>query len=496
MDINKTFASHEKSKYWSNKNKVKPEDIPLFYYKKYWFDCNICLHEFETNINSITRLNTWCSYCSNKKLCIDKNCKICFDKSFKSNDKSVYWSEKNKLLPREVFKNCSKKFLFKCEKHGEFEASCNNVSQGKWCKKCGLENSHEKQKLSYDEFINRSKEIHGDIYDYSEVILNGVDRNVKIICKIHGIFEQTPYHHYRDGNGCQKCGIESRTEKKKFTKEMFIEKSNIIHNNIYDYSNVNYIDSQTFISIICKSHGEFIQIPNSHLQGYGCKKCGEKSSHDKQRLTIEEFIKRSNIIHKNVYDYTESEYVSGHEKILIKCLNHGIFKQDPYNHMKGVGCPKCVNNSCSKIQIIWLDFISIYYNIEIQHYMNKGEYKITNSNYKADGYCKEINTIYEFHGCLWHGCKNCFLDRTFINPINKKNMKELFKQTMDKKKHCIKEGYKYVSIWECKWKNVIKAIKFIQRKFREKQKIKNNEQCEKIGNKIVKVGKLVKKKLK
>lgn len=56
----------------------------------------------------------------------------------------------------------------------------------------------------------------------------------------------------------------------------FIEKSNKIHNNKYDYSKVNYTGSKNKITIICSEHGEFEQRPNEHVRGRGCRKCGKK----------------------------------------------------------------------------------------------------------------------------------------------------------------------------------------------------------------------------
>lgn len=74
---------------------------------------------------------------------------------------------------------------------------------------------------------------------------------VKIICEKHGIFEQTPAHHMR-GNGCQLC-----SENKKMTNGDFIGKVKEIHGNRYDYSLVEYTNSNTKVKIICEEHGEF-----------------------------------------------------------------------------------------------------------------------------------------------------------------------------------------------------------------------------------------------
>ena len=61
---------------------------------------------------------------------------------------------------------------------------------------------------------------------------------------------------------------------KKLTQKEFIEKSNLIHNNKYDYSETIYTHSKNKLFIICPLHGKFEQIPMGHIKGQGCKKCG------------------------------------------------------------------------------------------------------------------------------------------------------------------------------------------------------------------------------
>ena len=75
----KSFASHEKAKYWSNNNELKPSEISKGSSKHFYFNCDKCNHEFLMQLNVVTR-GGWCNYCSNTKLCDDNNCKICFDK--------------------------------------------------------------------------------------------------------------------------------------------------------------------------------------------------------------------------------------------------------------------------------------------------------------------------------------------------------------------------------------------------------------------------------
>ena len=200
-------------------------------------------------------------------------------------------------------------------------------------------------KKTTEEFIEESKEKHGDKYDYSEVEYIKIKLKVKIICKEHGIFEQKAQHHLR-GVGCPKCANESRATKLRFTTEKFIEKAVETHGDKYKYSEVEYKGSNTKVKIFCDIHGQFLQSPDAHLSGNGCIKCGKTNMADKRTKTAEQFVYEANLVHDGRYLYDQVKYKKGVEKIDILCTIHGIFKQTPNNHIKGQGCPKCSNDSC------------------------------------------------------------------------------------------------------------------------------------------------------
>uniref|UniRef100_A0A6C0HL14 DUF559 domain-containing protein n=1 Tax=viral metagenome TaxID=1070528 RepID=A0A6C0HL14_9ZZZZ len=155
----KSFASHAKAIYWSNKNKVQPINIIKGTHKKYWFNCN-CKHEFISSIENITIKNTWCNYCANKKLCEKEECKICFKKSFASHEKSKYWSDKNKVNPKDIFKSTGDKYWFKCNKDHEFESQLNNIINGSWCRYC----------------VNKTEQ---KLYDNLQPIYNNLEQQYK-----------------------------------------------------------------------------------------------------------------------------------------------------------------------------------------------------------------------------------------------------------------------------------------------------------------------------
>jgi len=98
---------------------------------------------------------------------------------------------------------------------------------------------------------------------------------VKIICPEHGIFEQNASSHCL-GHGCLKCSKNIKRSTIKKTKKQFIIDANKKHNNKYDYSLIEYINSKLKVKIICPEHGIFEQTPNNHLNGNRCPKCKRK----------------------------------------------------------------------------------------------------------------------------------------------------------------------------------------------------------------------------
>jgi hypothetical protein len=183
------------------------------------------------------------------------------------------------------------------------------------------------------EFIKKSKLIHGDKYDYSLVEYVNNNTKVKIICSIHGIFEQLPRSH-SSGTRCRKCVFDSY----KKTEEEFIDEAKKKHNSRYAYNELNYKNMHQKVKIICPIHGEFEQTPNNHLKGYGCQLCLREEKIIKK---TNNFISKSNLIHNNKYNYEKTLYINKDEKVIITCPIHGEFKQTPNNHLKNKGCFVC-----------------------------------------------------------------------------------------------------------------------------------------------------------
>ena len=228
-------------------------------------------------------------------------CPKCKNEKF-SND---YVLDNNEFKKRAILKHYSKydyslvdyvnsktKVKIICPIHGEFKQTPTNHLSGNGCKKCGVLSTNKEKSYSLEEIKRKFKEIHGDKYDYSLVNYINVMTMVKIICPIHGEFEQLPHGHI-SGRGCPKCGIIKRTVNISKTKDDFITNANIIHNNEYNYSLVDYINCKIKVKIICSKHGEFEQTPDGHIQGQGCPKCINNIS--KPEINLQDFIKSLNI---------------------------------------------------------------------------------------------------------------------------------------------------------------------------------------------------------
>lgn len=132
------------------------------------------------------------------------------------------------------------------------------------------------------------------------------------------------------------------------TQQKFIERSNHIHGNKFDYSLVQYSKVHDTVAIICPTHGIFHQKAYSHLRGIGCKLCGKASRLLKTQIEFESvFAQRANEIHNNLYNYSKSTYINTHSKIEILCSKHGSFFMTPQHHLQGQGCRKCANIEAS-----------------------------------------------------------------------------------------------------------------------------------------------------
>lgn len=261
------------------------------------------------------------------------------------------------------------------------------------------------KKLTKEEFIEKANKKYNFKYDYSKVEF--IDRKTKviIICPEHGEYEQTPCQHLKKSNktGCPKCGANLSLLKLKSSLEKFIQKAILKHGNKYDYSKVKYINNSTKVCIICPKHGEFLQSPNSHLQGIGCPMCAGRNK------TTQDIIKIFKDIHGDKYDYSKVKYVNNETKVCIICPEHGEFWQTPHHHKNGIGCPLCGIKKNSDART----YTSAQF-IEKAKQVHGNKYDYSNTFYTKSR--EQITIICPKHGVFQqlpndhltgHGCPSC-----------------------------------------------------------------------------------------
>ena len=262
-----------------------------------------------------------------------------------------------------------------------------------------------------NKFLEKVKKVHGNNIDMSKVEYVNSQTKVCLICHKkdkngieHGEYWQTPSACVR-GDKCPKCANENRGCKKedRMTTEKYKIEERKIHGDKYDLSKVEYVNANTKICIICPEHGEFWQLPYSHLKGQGCPKCAGRG------LDRNEIIERLKKIHNNKYDYSKSDFKKSKDKICIICPEHGEFWQELHKHMCGQGCPECGNKKKNEDKKITFNTF-----VEKANKMHNGYYQykeqvIDNAHDKIEIICPKhgmfVQNIYDHLD--GHGCPKC-----------------------------------------------------------------------------------------
>ena len=284
-----------------------------------------------------------------------------------------------------VYINCKTKVCIICPEHGEFWQTPDNHYRGQDCPKCvGKKRWDTRGRMTTEQFIDKARKIHGNKYDYSKTKYVNPQTKICIICPEHGEFWQAPYSHLTGKSGCPKCKAKKIANDKITNFKNFVFSASTIHENKYIYDESTYKGIGKKMRIICPEHGEFWQVPYSHLKGFGCKKCG--TVYMDENL----FLKKAKEIHGNKYDYSKVEYRKAKEKVCIICPEHGEFWQTPSKHMAGQGCPLCKESHLEKMTSKLLTEKGIMFEQEKKFYWL--------NNMRLDFYLPDYNIAIECQG--------------------------------------------------------------------------------------------------
>jgi hypothetical protein len=253
-----------------------------------------------------------------------------------------------------------------CIRHGItfFQNFRKHLSGQTGCKECI---SEKKAKNNLQErtqnFIQRSQAIHKKEdgrprYNYAKVVYINNHEDVIINCHIHGDFLMTPANHTHKTKPqkCPKCSGRHVRSKEEFIVEAQQKHMGSDGQPLYDYSNIEYVDTTTHILMFCPRHNKtFRQTPAKHLSGQKCPECSKEIVAKKNTLTKEEWIAAAQKIHCDLkgnskYDYSQVNYINNHTNVTIICPHHGPFNQIPSVHKdSGSGCPSCRSSKGEQI---------------------------------------------------------------------------------------------------------------------------------------------------
>ena len=262
--------------------------------------------------------------------------------SFKEQANQVHGTKYS--YSKAVYTASRSKLTITCPIHGDFEQTANSHLQGNGCMQCAVEERAVNKTKTIEEFIQKAVKLHNNKYSYEKTVYTKGHSKAIITCPIHGDFEQTLVDHL-SGRGCNKCGIEARSKKQTMCVDEFITRSNIKHNNKFDYSKVVYTKAKKKVVIICPEHGEFEQSPDTHLRSVdGCIKCGHVATAANSRSSTEKFIEKAIKLYGTAYDYSVTKYTTAIAPIDVLCNNCSkVFTTTANKHLCGSGCTYCCN---------------------------------------------------------------------------------------------------------------------------------------------------------
>tara|TARA_B110000114_G_scaffold178818_1_gene212387 strand:+ start:655 stop:2709 length:2055 start_codon:yes stop_codon:yes gene_type:complete len=265
-------------------------------------------------------------------------------------------------LVDETFTQKSLQTIFCYKKdHGEFLCRPSNhtfLKRGCW--RCaGMKQSRAgskgKLRISQQEFLKRAESAHPHgLYDFSSSEYYGAGEHISFYCNLHlQECKILPENLWR-GSGCYDCGMIRAAESRRLDHADFLAKCINSHEDDYDYSMVDYVNSSTHVIVGCYEHGYWSVLPSNHMYGKSrCPVCSRRDGGKKRSISLtkdtEWFVSVAEEIHYFKYDYSKTEYKSSRKKLWIECpeSGHEPFEQWPRVHLSGKGCPACGRESAA-----------------------------------------------------------------------------------------------------------------------------------------------------
>ena len=201
-------------------------------------------------------------------------------------------------------------------------------------------------------FKERVFQMYGDDLDTSLVDYQGNDKEVTLVCHIHGEFRIKPRtllvgKSYSNGkktapHGCWKCcGITQPSERPEpMTADEFFAKMKEIYGDSLDFSHSVFSGVNKPVDYECKIHGHQHNMAKTLLSGDGCDYCSGRKFYGP------DFVRLAREVHGDKYNYSQVGEIKNKVQIVtIGCPAHGPYPQRVDLHLLGHGCPECYGQS-------------------------------------------------------------------------------------------------------------------------------------------------------
>lgn len=317
------------------------------------------------------------------------------------------------------------------------------VVRGSGCPKCKAVASAERHSYSHDQavkmLIDRNSTMQQPaIYIDADQTYKGSSTKIRFRCTNDHTWYARPGDTWNSDTGCPHCaGVVKRGAHAALVEIQ--EKWPLL---TIASMHGDLLGRRELIETICEDGHKWDTTYERLMAGHYCPHCNGNAKYNQTTFKIK-------MQHTNPDIIILGQYVQSHIPLDVQCLicKHK-WKPRPYNLIQGYGCPCCSrNNKFSKKALLWLRFVELMHDIEIQHAQKYGEFRVPGTKYRVDGYNPLTKTIYEFYGDYWHGNPQIYDPCDYNQHLNK-SYNQLYQATNDREAALTQLGYNVVSIWE------------------------------------------------
>lgn len=189
--------------------------------------------------------------------------------------------------------------VYDCPFHGRIEQIAGDHLRGIGCRQCGFVKVGDASRMTREEFIVKAHSVHGDRYDYPDQPFGGRTA-LQIVCRVHGPFKQRRGEHFA-GHGCHTCG-----GRKRRNTEQYIADAKAVHGDRFTYEKTKFVTTTDKVIVTCPIHGDFRVGAKPHLYGNGCLECSGLRRRTTQEFIAEARKKHGDRYDYSLVEYVNS----------------------------------------------------------------------------------------------------------------------------------------------------------------------------------------------